>query len=344
MHKIFIFLNLLSFSLFCLEKEKPLSYDSDLFRKNEKVFFVNAEFLYWAIDEGVSDYAIRMEQPPWGNTTDAIGHYKHASFDWDPGFRFNFGYFNAPHYWDIYAQYTYFKGDGKNHVKAPTAPGLLLNGTWAHPDPTGTVSLATASSEISLKMNLLEVLVSRRFHPNPHLRIEMYGGFNMLWIRQNWEVNYQDLNNQKSSLRNDWRYKAPGIRTGFSLDWFLGRHGFYLTASSSLCCFSGYYRNSSKETSTYAQGGYNPSLPLKNTLYRDVRLVPQFKALIGPSWQWSFERARTEIFLGYEFSILTNLQETYRSSNGAPSSSKQTYVNGGSIGMQGGTLRANLDF
>jgi len=319
------------------------SYDADLFRKDKKVFFVNGEFLYWIVSEGGLDYAIKMKKAPWGALTQASGHYKRATFDWDPGVRLNVGYFNAPHYWDLYLQYTYFKGCGKSSTHVPES-GLSLNGTWPQPDPTSALSLQKAESQIDLWLNLLELLVSRRFHPNPHLRVKMFGGFNMLWIRQSWEVDYRDFNDNTSHLRNYWRYTAPGIKLGMSLDWFLGRAGIYLTSKSSLSCFSGYYLNVSRENSTYSQNGYQPGLPLKDSHYQDVRLVPQFQTMLGPSWQWSFARYRTEIFLGYELNLWANINELYRSSEGSTFSSKQTYINSGVVGIQGITLRVNLDF
>ena len=101
------------------ERVVTCSYDCDLFSKDKKVLFFNLEFLYWTVNEGALDYAIKMKNPAWGTPTDAVGHYKRAEFNWNPGVRFNFGYFNAPHYWDAQAQYTYFYSAGKETAKAP---------------------------------------------------------------------------------------------------------------------------------------------------------------------------------------------------------------------------------
>ena len=58
--------------------------DSDLFKKCEKVVFVNAEFLYWKVEEGADDYAISMTKAPRNATAalQAQGKYEKASFDW----------------------------------------------------------------------------------------------------------------------------------------------------------------------------------------------------------------------------------------------------------------------
>ncbi len=328
------------------ESEQPAvgSYDYDLFRKDKKVLFINAELLYWTVNEGALDYAIKMKQPAWGNPTDAVGRYKVADFNWEPGVRLSFGYFNAPHYWDAYLMYTHYKGRAHDDVHQPSQANLFLNGTWPQPNPNNTVPLRHAHSDLDLRENMLEFLATRRFHPNPHLRLRLYGGAGVIWMRQNWEIDYRDINNAKSHLHNQWHFTGAGIRAGFIVDWFLGKGGIFFTAMTSAACFAGDYHNVSKQTSNFSGAGFNPSLPLRNAHYHDTRLVPHFQVAAGPSWQMAFETVRTELFLGYELNIWSNLHEVIRSTSGAPTAPKLTTLDLGMIGMQGVTLRWNLDF
>lgn len=326
------------------DQPPPGSYDYDLFRKDKKVLFVNAELLYWTVNEGALDYAIKMKQPAWGNPTDAVGHYKVADFDWEPGVRVNFGYFNAPHYWDVYVQYTHYRGHGHDEAHRPDQDNLFLNGTWPQPNPSNTVPLKRAHSDLELRENMVEFLATRRFHPNPHLRMRLYGGASILWMRQNWEIEYHDLNNNKSHLHNQWHFTGAGIRAGFIVDWFLGKGGIFFTGLASAACFAGDYHNVSKQTSNYSGAGFNPNRPLRNAHYKDTRLVPHFQAAAGPSWQMAFDTVRTEIFLGYELNLWSNLHEVIRTTSGSPTGSKQTSLDLGMLGTQGVTLRWNLDF
>lgn len=330
------------------QEKKPVkeSYDYDLFRKDKKILFINAEFLYWSVTEGALDYAIKMKQPAWGQTSDASGSYKIADFGWNPGFRLSFGYFNAPHYWDAYLQYTYFVGTGHDHAEKPNQDDLFLNGTWPQPNPSFNepVSLASAKTDIKLSTNMVEFLVTRRFHPNPHMRMRVYGGVDVAWLRQNWEIDYKDIQDEISHLHNHWQYTGAGIRLGFIIDWFLGKGGFYFTGQTSAACFAGGYHNVSKQTSSYSQNDYNPAIPLRNAHYHDTRLVPQFQALAGPSWQQAFKNCRTEIVLAYELNIWSNLHEVFHSNNTLPQGPKQTQIDNGMVGIQGLTLIWNLDF
>jgi hypothetical protein len=326
------------------EKVITCSYDCDLFSKDTKILFFNLELLYWTVNEGALDYAIKMKKPAWGTPTDAVGHYKRAEFGWDPGFRCNFGYFNAPHYWDAQLQYTYFYSAGSENAHAPHEASLFLNGTWPQPNPSGTVPLAHADSSINLMMNLIDLLVTRRFHPNPHLRFRINGGTTIGWLRQNWEVNYRDTAGNKSHLHNQWHFTGAGIQFGGIFDWFLGKGGYYITAGTALSFLAGDYHNVSKQTSNFAGAGFNPALPLRNAHYQDTRLVPHFRVYAGPSWQQSYKKFRTEIALSYELNIWANLHEVIRSSSDAPTAPKLTTLDSGWIGIQGVTFRWNFDF
>lgn len=338
-------------SLYAAKQPAPapqkVSYDSDLFRKDKKVEFINLEFLYWTVNESATDYALKMKKPAWGPLTEGVGHYKTADFGWNPGCRVSVGYFNAPHYWDVFLQYTYFKGTGRDEANAPSQADLFLNGTWPQPafNSLNPVPLAEAHSSVDLRLNLVELFATRRFHPNPHMRMRLYGGPTVAWIRQNWKVNYRDTADQTSHLHNHWRFTGAGVKAGYVLDWFLGKGGIYFTGAVSAAIYAGGYHNVSKQKSSDSDGGiYDTSRPLRNAHYHDTRIIPYFQVLAGPSWQMAFCKFRTELFAGYEISLWTNLHEVYRTTTNIPTQSKQTIMSSSLVGLQGLTVRWNLDF
>ncbi len=327
---------------------KPGDYDYDLFRKNDSTVFINAEFLYWTVNEGVNDYAIKMKSPAWGRdnetVTHAVGQYKLADFGWDPGFRGSIGFFNAPSYWDTYIQYTYYKGTGSDRTSAPEGDDLFLNGTWPHPNPTGEVPLASADTDIQFRLDLLEWLVTRRFFPNPHLRMRVYGGIDVAWLKQNWAMDYLDTEGVKSHLHNHWRFTGAGLRLGYIIDWYMHIKGLYLTGAISAAGLAGSYRNITRQTSHYVHAGYNPELPFANSHYHDTRLISHVQVMAGPAWQQAFDGWRAELSASYEFNIWSNLHEVYRSLADKPTGSKQTIMNNSIVGIQGVSVRLNIDF
>ncbi|MGH2611993.1 MAG: Lpg1974 family pore-forming outer membrane protein [Rhabdochlamydiaceae bacterium] len=350
MQKIMIGLIGVTASLHGWNKEPPppkVSYDTDLFRENNKIEFINLEFLYWSVNESAMDYALKMKNPAWGATTEGVGQYKVIDFGWNPGFRMNIGYFNAPHYWDAYLQYTYFKCTGQDRAHAPKAPDLFLNGTWPQPafDTQEEIPLAKAHSSVEMNLNVLDFLATRRFFPNPHLRMRLYGGATVGWLRQNWEIDYQDTADQTSHLHNHWKFTGAGVKAGYILDWFLGKGGIFFTGAVSAAVYAGDYHNINKQHSSDSNAGeFNTALPLRNVHYRDTRLVPYFQLLVGPSWQMAFNRFRTELFAGYELNFWTNLHEVYRTTTAAPTQAKQTIMSNSVMGIQGLTARWNFDF
>lgn len=319
------------------------AYDGDLFNKDKTVWFFNAEFLYWLANESALDYAISMNRPVGSENTAAIGNYKKANFGWSPGFRVNFGHFNAPHYWDVFGQYTYVPCFGRDHANAPKAAGQFLNGTWIEPDvgQPPIASLQSATSTIDLQYHLIDLLFTRRFHTNNHLRINVFGGPTAAFFYQKWKVHYLDTKGLSSKLRNRWQFQGIGLRLGLKFDWFLGCD-LYLTGLVSNGLLSGWYKNSAFQTTTAPVDAANPVI--RDSHLHDNRLTYTAQFLTGPSWQKRFTNIRTELFAGYEFTIWTNLHEVYRSSFGPPHAAKETFINDSNLSFQGLTVRLNVDF
>lgn len=345
MKKILVGLVCLSAAVYGDAQPEKVSYDTDLFRENNRVEFINLEFLYWTVSESAMDYALQMKRPAWGTPTEGVGHYKVIDFGWNPGFRGSVGYFNAHHFWDVYAQYTYFKGTGQDETHAPVDEGRFLNGTWPQPSFTEEVPLAKARSSVDFTLNVVDAIATRRFFPNPHFRLRLFGGPSAAWLRQNWEIDYRDIDDEKSHLHNHWRFTGGGLKAGMFLDWFMGKGGFYLTSCFSGAVYAGSYHNVSKQRSSFSNDGeFNTALPLRNVHYHDTRLVTTFQLLAGPSWQMAFGKYRTELFAGYELNFWGNLHEVYRTTTSAPTQAKQTIMSNSMVSIQGLTVRWNLDF
>ena len=314
-------------------QEAP-AYDADLFKRDVSVVSFHGSFLYWRVQEGALDYAIKMQQAPSAGETYASGKFHTATFNGDPGFRVAMSYFRAPKYWEVWGQYTRLTARGKNGVGRPEDPSRFLNGTW--PQPTDS-PISKAESHIHMNYNVADLLVDRFFNPNPHLRLRLIGGATAAWINQNWQIRYMNLQNQVSLNTNKWKFVGGGLRLGAMLDWFWG-YNVYVTATATCGSLLGTYHNTSRLTSSTAAGA------LRDTHYSDVRPAITVQGSFGPSWQKNFAWSRMEIFAGYELNTWFNLQEMYRSTLSSATSSKQTFLNTGMVALQGLTARATVDF
>ncbi|PIS01053.1 MAG: hypothetical protein COT84_04420 [Chlamydiae bacterium CG10_big_fil_rev_8_21_14_0_10_35_9] len=315
--------------------------DSDLFRKCEEIVFINAEYLLWNVRQNTLDYALYSESPARNNSDSllASGKFQRAGFGFDSGYRFSLGYFNAPKYWELKAQYAwlYSKANdsissSSNHFLIGTFPQLLSR------------SLVEATSLAQLHYHVADFLIDRVFHPNPHLKLRLYAGITGAFFNQKWKVRYLDVINNTTTTTNNWNFNGVGFRTGVSFDWFW-RKDVYITGIMTFANLVGKYKNRSTSITTENLSGSDDiSIPVGNTSYEDWRLSFNTQFLAGPSYQRCFQKCRFEIFAGYELNIWTNVLDVFRSTFGTASQSKQTLINSGLLGLQGLTVRVNVDF
>jgi hypothetical protein len=324
----------------CPDYCNPVCDDWTLFVHRRQVF-VNAEFLYWTVQEGALDFALKMRQPAFGPTPAfATGSYKIGKYDWRPGMRVSIGWYNEPKYWEVLAQYTWLYDKGVNHAHKPKEEDLFLNSTWGI---MTSPPLESATSHLGFHYHVGDALVARVFDPNPHFRFRLVGGITTAYIKQKWRIAY-DNGIDHDLLKNQWRYWAAGLRLGMTLDWFWTSH-IYFSGKTSIATLLGGYKNIAVQTTTANPGGVNnPSLPIRHPRYHDHRFAFHVQFLLGPSWQQIFDCWAFELFAGYEFNLWLNLQEVFRSTQSGPSFPKETWMANGLLGLQGLTARLTIGF
>lgn len=315
------------------EAEPPPCCPEHLFVERSQ-YFVHGEFLYWTVEEGTLDYAIRMNKSTSSFQSFGIGDYKTADYDWRPGYRIAVSYYRCPKYWEATAQYTWLYDRGSDSATKPEETDRYLN-------PTRTTQsfgvFETAKSLIDLHYHVGDLNAARVFDPNPHLRLRVLGGLTAAYIEQSWKMRYTDNLGESERVKEKWRFWGGGFRMGVAADWYLGCQ-FYLTGRTTFAALIGTYKNEEIQT----QGA--SKLLLSDATYDDHRFSVHGQFLLGPSWQipcdcWSFE-----LFAGYEFNVWFNLQERIRTLLDTPMSSKETLYANGLLGLHGLTLRLTLGF
>ncbi|NGX56588.1 MAG: hypothetical protein K1060chlam5_00831 [Candidatus Anoxychlamydiales bacterium] len=329
--------NLFSIDSFTKEKKYNSSIDdSNLFKKDDSVYYTNIEFLYWTAEASSLDYAIRQtKDDSIGSNLYSRGEYQLAKYDWDPGFRISLGWFNAPKFWRVLLGYTYQRINGDDTSTKPSSANQYLLGTWPQ---IISNNLTTAKSNIKLDYDLIDLLLSRIFNPNEHLRIRFIGGLTAAKLRQTWSVKYQNDSSQTNDIYNKWKFYGVGLKIGSDIDWFWG-HDFYLTANGFASSNIGRYHN------VWRMNASIDSLERADAIYKNYRLAFHTLFLLGPSYQRSFENNRFEMFLGYELNSWFNVHEkivSTRSTSDDPSSIPIN--NSGVFSMHGLSARLTLDF
>lgn len=324
----------------------PPPFDADLFRQNAQVVSIEGEFLFWRVQEGALDYSLRMQRSGWGPAECyAQGKFHHATFNTDPGFRVALSFFRAPKFWEIKGEYICINSNGHNSVNSPSSGTEFLTGTWPQ---LFTSPVAHAASQVQLHYDVADLCVARVFHPNPHLRLRLLGGAITAWINQFWKVKYSDGTGYETKVSNRWKFVGGGIRTGLAFDWYWFVD-IYMTGLASCSGLLGSYHNTAYQTTNFQPNPisgvpFNPSLPVRDSRFKDVRAAFSGQLLLGPSYQKNFPNNRIEIFVGYELNAWVNLQEIFRSTSGSPSEAKETMINTGMLALQGLSSRITVDF
>jgi hypothetical protein len=340
---LFSILALSSISLFAVTdtgEPEEKETEENKFDMRQKIFG-SAEFLYWTVQEGALDYAIHMKNPAPAAPIFGTGNYKIANFNWAPGFRVVAGFYRAPHYWEVFGQYTWFYAKNSNRTFAPSGAGEFLNATWAE---MTTPPLHSAESHIDIHYHVGDLLVTRVFDPNPHLRMRWVGGMTTAFIDQNWKIDYNNFLGGFDHIKSKWKFAGGGLRLGITVDWFWTGE-IFLTGKASIATLVGAYHNRAKQTTNAA--GFDPDVPVRNVLYNSPRFAFHSQILLGPSYQTSFCRPGLwdfELFVGYEFNAWFNLQEVYRTGLSTGGFAKETNLETGVLGFHGASIRATIGF
>jgi hypothetical protein len=311
--------------------------EEDLFNKDCSAVFINGEFLYWTVSEGALDYALTMKNPaPMGAGLLALGDFRRAKFDWDPGFRVALGYYHSQKLMNVWGEYTRIRVKNSNSAKKPDDADLYLTATF----PTALGILLSAKSRIRMHYDLVDFLVARVFIPNPHLRLRLLGGLTGARLRQKWNIVYYDDTDSAKAI-NRWRFLGGGLKIGLGIDWFW-ISDFYLTGKTVFGFLVGKYKNRAIRMSTTTTP---ENVPFGDSKYEHYRPSFTTQFIIGPSWQKTFSCSRVEIFAGYEFNGWFNLHEIFRSRwTGDQEDEKETYINRELLALHGLTVRMTVDF
>jgi len=339
MKKTFLALSTVSTLALCAQEYDPCCYEDICDPCREHLFversqlFIHTEFLYWAVEEGVLDYAVRMDQSTSADDTFAIGDYKVADFDWRPGYRVALSWYNCPHYWEVSGQYTWLYDKGSNTSFAPDDPDRFLNPTW---QTITSGPFRKATSLIDVHYHVGDLFFARIFDPNPHLRMRLLGGLTTAYIQQSWKIRYSDFEGGFDHVKNKWRFFGGGIRLGTTVDWFWGCQ-FYFTGKVNFATLLGTYKNEARQITT-------DDVIVRDAEYDDHRFSFHAQFILGPSWQKPCECWSIELFAGYEFNIWLNLQEIIRSDLSPVPDAKESRHANGLFGTQGLTARLTLGF
>lgn len=195
---------------------------------------IGGDFLYWIPYETGLTPAILAQRNGIGDAT----YPKEAldlTFKWNPGFRV-FGAFDTGHdFWEIYADWLWYRGRGglsRSTQMVGTDPDTIyLFTTWSA--EAGNASANSVWSKYRLKIDQVQLAMRRQFFATRYLALEPYMGIRAARLHTNFQVNYGYNDASSITLASDeislsQKTKGIGLYSGLDLDWYWNRYfSFY---------------------------------------------------------------------------------------------------------------------
>lgn len=255
-------------------------------------FFATADFLYWHLQEGSSDYSLPLsEQTPTGKVS-------HTHFNWEPGFRTGVGYNFEHDAWDWYLNFTWL------HANANNTARRHKNNTLA-PQKGFPLSFNATKmrSHWHVHYYVLDLEVGRRFFVSKFLSFRPQFGLESAWISQRRRYQLRGDFNRRNRIFGENIYGKNnfwgiGPRAGTESIWYFNSY-FSLMGVLSGSLQWGEFDNHLKET----------ALTSRRKMKRvDVdgdshKLVPNVQMALGLSWDSNIndDMNHLGIRLSYEF-------------------------------------------
>lgn len=273
---------------------------------------ISGEFLWWQVKQEASEFVAGPVTVPvalQGHSSDTLGKYHSASFDWNPGVRVDFGYTFKRDAWQLLGEYTYFQTHGRTTVTRSEDGTSFIFAPFADVSGTGT---RQAISHIDLWYNAADLLLARRFLVSEQILLKFAMGATGAWIKEDWHINY-DKSPIMTVVKNDWDFKGGGIRVKLDSRWHLGK-GFGFFNKISAAVLLGSYFNHNEVSSEPPVAGFLD--PIRNTRYRNNILVPMTQFGLGLDWNKAFKKVSFRIGAGVEVNTWFDLQEVYKDTQG----------------------------
>jgi hypothetical protein len=297
-------------------------------------FYVNADFLYWKVEEGELDYILTDVETGAGVTTSsgATGHLKEARFDCKAGLRIAAGATFSPDFWIVEGRYTWIHPKGSSSTNSSDLP---LQGTY---QTNNTTAIQSATSHINLNYQVADLILAKRFMLSKQVLVRAFTGVIGAWLNQHWTIKYfGGAPNQE--IKQNWSFSGGGLQLGINGDWFIGS-GISLVGECRGALIYGNYQNQLNNREEPS------SLTIEDPRLHDHRVIPTLQLSFGPAWGKMFKGWGINLFAGYELNAWYNLQLINRS---LPITScsicgRNSVHSNGVLALQGLTMRLEVDF
>jgi hypothetical protein len=285
-------------------------------------FFATADFLWWKLYEGGTDYALK--------NTGAHGDFpikgtiKHFNFDWEPGFKVGAGYLFEHDAWSAGFEFTFFQ----THAHNATHARLPLVGDE-------NLSLISSKGNWHVDFYNLDLTLGKNAFVSSALALRPFFGLALTWINQHRHLHFHTITRERINLKGINDFQGVGPKLGLNAQFFLSeRLSFYGDVSGNLLWGNFHVkereRNRTNSTEIYS---------LRYSLHR---MVPSCAFGLGATYELPLQedQLRFRVKAGYE-------SQYWWRQNQLPifdSDALTFHRNSEDLSLQGLTIELRLDF
>lgn len=173
--------------------------------------FITADFLWWKLYEGGTDYVFVDKKAP--AVTPNIGPMKHFNFEWQPGFKVGVGYLFEHDGWDAYADFTYFKTEASHSFESDVLRFYPLFGQESFP-------LFDLHAHWHVDFYDINLVLGRNFFVSKYLSLRPFFGLATAWIDQHRRFSGHRIFDNLIVLKGKNDFWGIGPRLGLDAQFF----------------------------------------------------------------------------------------------------------------------------
>lgn len=244
-------------------------------------YFIAADFLYWTSQNQGFSYAYELQ-----NSSENVGKIRHIDPSWDPAYRFGIGWNTQYDFWDVFANYTWYR----NKSSESRSSSIGFYRLFPQSDVTSLVPEyhhVSASSVFSMNMGDLEF--GRLIYFTKSIAIRPHAGAEGGTLHQLFHTHFTDrvsgATDAAFKFKGRNNYWGVGPRAGANGEWHLS-HGFSVTAKMAAALLYG--KTKARGYSDFvAEPGESYAID-RHIGNHFFQLVPHLQMSAGFMWQTCF--------------------------------------------------------
>ncbi len=249
-------------------------------------FFATADFLWWKLYEGGTDYLFKAKNDR--GIFPVKGNIKHFNFEWEPGFKVGLGYLFEHDGWEANIEFTYFKTHARSSASSHSPDLFPLAGN-------PVLNFTKAKGHWHVNFYDIDFVLGRNYFVSKFLSLCPFFGLASAWIDQHRRIHFIAEGGDRIVLKNKNDFWGIGPRLGLDAQFaFCEHYSCYGNISGNLLWGDFHVNEFDKDNTT--------NIEFHDLHYNLHRMVPNVAFGLGLAYETTFAQNCYHLLIkcGYE--------------------------------------------